>query len=113
MLAQKCALSSSMSNGRVPFGPSGISIFHGTRIKGGCGISGLYELAPLPYTFVQSSLQLTWDQVLRNSPILHLPYVAAPLLISYGGQEPGEFRRQSDDFLAELVARVLPLVKRP
>jgi hypothetical protein len=42
-------------------------------IKGGCGISGLYDLAPLPYTFVQSSLQLTWDQVLRNSPILHLP----------------------------------------
>ena len=69
-------------------------------IKGGCGISGLYDLAPLPYTFVQSSLQLTWDQVLRSSPILHLPSVAAPLLISYGGQEPGEFRRQSDDFLA-------------
>jgi acetyl esterase/lipase len=27
-------------------------------IKGGCAFSGLYDLAPLPYTFVQPSLQL-------------------------------------------------------
>ena len=69
-------------------------------IKGGCVVSGLFDLAPLPFTFVQPSLQLTWGQVLRNSPIMHLPTVAAPLLVSYGGQESGEFRRQSDDFLA-------------
>ena len=69
-------------------------------IKGGCGVSGLYDLEPLRHTFVQSSLQLTLEQVLRTSPILHLPAVAPPLLISYGGQEPSEFRRQSDDFLA-------------
>jgi arylformamidase len=76
-------------------------------IKGGCAISGLYDLAPLPYTFVQPSLQLTWDQILRNSPILHLPTAAAPLLVSYGGQEPNEFRRQSDDFLAAWLEKGL------
>lgn len=69
-------------------------------LKGGCAVSGLFDLAPLPFTFVQPSLQLTWGQVLRNSPLLHLPDVAAPLLVSYGGQESGEFRRQSDAFLA-------------
>jgi len=76
-------------------------------IKGGCAVSGLFDLAPLPFTFVQPSLQLTWGQVLRNSPILHLPAVAAPLLISYGGREPGEFQRQSDAFLAAWRAQGL------
>lgn len=76
-------------------------------IKGGCVVSGLFDLAPLPYTFVQQSLQLTWREVLRNSPILHLPDRAAPLLVSYGGHEPGEFRRQSDAFLEAWQAKGL------
>lgn len=76
-------------------------------IKGGCVVSGLFDLAPLPYTFVQQSLQLTWGEVLRNSPILHLPDKAAPLIVSYGGHEPGEFRRQSDAFLEAWQAKGL------
>lgn len=63
-------------------------------------ISGLFDLAPLPYTFLQPKLQLTWDQVLRNSPALHLPPSAPPLLVAYGGLEPQELVRQSEDFLA-------------
>ncbi|MGH3147889.1 MAG: alpha/beta hydrolase, partial [Rubrobacter sp.] len=47
-------------------------------IKGATAISGLYDLAPFPYTFLQPQLQLGWDQVLRNSPILHLPDAAPP-----------------------------------
>ena len=38
----------------------------GDIVKGACAISGLFDLAPLPYTFLQPNLQLTWDQVLRN-----------------------------------------------
>lgn len=67
----------------------------------------VFDLAPLPYTFVQQSLQLTWREVLRNSPILHLPDQAAPLIVSYGGHEPGEFRRQSDAFLEAWQAKGL------
>lgn len=69
-------------------------------IKGATAISGLYDLEPFPYTFLQPKVQLTWDQVRRNSPILRLPDAAPPLLVVYGADETGEFKRQSEDFLA-------------
>ncbi len=69
-------------------------------IKGAYAISGLFDLAPFPYTFLQPKLQLTWDQVLRNSPIRRLPDEAPPLLVAYGEDEPSELRRQSEDFFA-------------
>ena len=68
-------------------------------IRGATVISGLFDLAPFPYTFLQPKLQLTWDQVRRNSPILRLPDAAPPLLVAYGGDETDEFKRQSEDFL--------------
>ena len=67
-------------------------------IKGATAISGLFDLAPFPYTFLQPKLQLTWDQVLRNSPILYPPDTAPPLLIAYGEGETDEFKRQSEAF---------------
>ncbi len=78
----------------------GVYGLRGDVIKGACAISGLFDLAPFPYTFLQPKLQLTWEQVLRNSPILHLPDEAPPLLVTYGGDEPPELRRQSEDFFA-------------
>ena len=68
-------------------------------IKGATAISGLFDLAPFPYTFLQPKVQLTWDQVRRNSPILHLPTSAPPLLVAYGEDETAEFKRQSEDLL--------------
>ena len=80
----------------------------GDIIKGACAISGLFDLAPFPYTFLQPSLQLTWDQVLRNSPIRRLPDEAPPLLVAYGEDEPSELRRQSEDFFAAWRDKGLP-----
>lgn len=68
-------------------------------IKSATAISGLFDLAPFPYTYLQPQLQLSWDQVLRNSPILHIPDTAPPLLVAYGEDETDEFKRQSEDFL--------------
>jgi len=76
-------------------------------IKGATVISGLFDLAPFPYTFLQPKVQLTWDQVHRNSPILHLPDSAPPLLVACGGDETDEFKRQSEDFLGAWKARGL------
>lgn len=76
-------------------------------IKGATAISGLYDLAPFPYTFLQPKLQLTWDQVTRNSPILHLPEGAPPLLVACGGEETDEFKRQSRDYLRAWRAKGL------
>jgi arylformamidase len=68
-------------------------------IKGGCAISGLFDLMPFPYTWLQPKIQLTWGEVLRNSPILHIPEKAGSLIVTYGEQETSEFHRQSQDFL--------------
>ena len=76
-------------------------------IKGACAISGLFDLAPFPYTFLQPKLQLTWGEVLKNSPILHLPDDAPPLLVAYGKNETDEFKRQSEEFFAAWQARGL------
>jgi arylformamidase len=71
-------------------------------VKGALCLSGLYDLRPLRYSFVQSALQLTADAALRNSPLLNPPRgVAARVLVSWGESEPAEFRRQSQDFLGE------------
>lgn len=77
-------------------------------IKGATVISGLFDLAPFPYTFLQPKLQLTWDEVRRNSPILHLPDAAPPLLVAYGSDETDEFKRQSEAYLAAWTAKSLP-----
>jgi arylformamidase len=44
---------------------------------------------------------------LRNSPILRLPDEAPALLVSYGGEETPELRRQSEDFLEAWRSRGL------
>ena len=80
----------------------------GDIIKSATAISGLYDLAPFPYTFLQPKVQLTWDQVQRNSPILRLPDEAPPLLVAYGGDETDEFKRQSEDYLAAWESKGLP-----
>jgi arylformamidase len=82
-------------------------------IKGGCSISGLFDLEPFPYTYLQPKLQLTWGQVRRNSPIRHIPDSAPPLLVTYGKEETSEMCRQSKDFLAawkenQLEGEILP-----
>lgn len=76
-------------------------------IRGGCAISGLFDLAPLRYTYMQPKVQLTPGQIQRLSPILNLPASAPPLLVTYGDRETPELRRQSDDFLAAWQAKGL------
>lgn len=69
-------------------------------IKGGCAISGLFDLMPFPHTWLQPIIQLTSGEVLRNSAIRHIPETAGSLIVTYGEEESSEFRRQSQDFLA-------------
>ena len=68
-------------------------------LKGGLPISGVFDLRPLPYCFVQPALQLTGEQVVRNSPHLVARRCGVPLTVAWGGAETAEFQRQSTDFL--------------
>lgn len=69
-------------------------------IKGGVAISGVFDLRPLPYTLFAPALQLSRRTIETQSPALHVPPAVAPLLITWGGDETTEFRRQSEDYLA-------------
>ncbi len=64
-------------------------------VKGGCGLSGLYELEPIRLTFLNSTLALDPDTAERNSPALLPPATAAPLILAVGGEEGAEFLRQT------------------
>ena len=68
-------------------------------IKGGISISGLFDLQPFYYSYLQPKLLLTQEIIIQESPYLHIPDTGAPLLITYGGEETAEFHRQSMDYL--------------
>ena len=69
-------------------------------VKSGCAISGLFDLAPFEHSWLQPKLKLNAGEIERNSPILHIPQSAGPLIVTLGGDESAEFHRQSQDFLA-------------
>lgn len=57
---------------------------------------------------MQPDLQLTWEQVVQNSPILNFPKSAPPLLVTRGEKQTSEFLRQSDDFYNAWTKSSLP-----
>jgi arylformamidase len=71
-------------------------------IKGGTSVSGLFDLRPVAASFRNESLQLTPEEVAHFSPLLRRPEISSPTIVAVGGDETGEFLRQSEDF-AQLV----------
>lgn len=69
-------------------------------LRGAGLLSGLFDLAPLRFSFLQPWLQLDGDQVLRLSPMSVLPASGPRVLMAVGGRESAEFQRQSRDYLA-------------
>lgn len=67
---------------------------------GAIGVSGLYDLRPLPHTVLSKSLDFTPAQAEALSPYLRIPAKLPPLLLPYGLKETAEFRRQSVDYAA-------------
>lgn len=64
-------------------------------------LSGLFDLQPLRHTSVNSWLSLNEEDAIRNSPIQHIPSNSdTHLIVSVGGRETSEFRRQTADYAA-------------
>ena len=75
-------------------------------VKSACAVSGLHDLEPVRLAEPNTWLHLDEAAARRNSPIHHIPQTTAcPLIVSYGGNETGEFKRQTDDFAAAWQAR--------
>lgn len=69
-------------------------------IKGGCGISGLYDLEPIRLCFLNDDLNLGVEAAQRNSPLALAPGGPGRLLLAVGGEEGPEYLRQSEDLAA-------------
>ena len=76
-------------------------------IKGGITISGIFDLQPLFYSFLQPKLLLTNKEILLQSPLLNIPQSGPPLLVTFGKKETKEFQRQSTEYLQEWKANGL------
>ena len=73
--------------GRLAFDP--------TRIVGGVGMSGVYDLTPMPYFSANQELRLDEAEARRVSVHDKQPVVTAPFIVAAGGDETAEFQRQS------------------
>lgn len=57
--------------------------------------SGLYDLAPLRYSYLQPMVQIDEGVVQRQSPLRHVRRCATPVWCTWGSAESAEFARQS------------------
>jgi arylformamidase len=74
-------------------------------IRGGCLLSGLFDLEPLMHTTVNEWARLDFEAALRNSPIRHPPSrLEGGVVVAYGSHETDEFRRQSQAYGEACVA---------
>ncbi len=60
----------------------------------GLGISGLYDLEPVRRSYVNDEVGMIPALAHDASPVHAAPTAAGPLLLTCGGDEPGEFDRQ-------------------
>jgi arylformamidase len=66
-------------------------------LKGGCGISGLYDLEPIRLSYLNAILELTPEEAQRNAPVHHPPARSGPLLLAVGAREGPEYHRQTHE----------------
>lgn len=64
-------------------------------VKSGVLVSGVYELEPLRHTAMQRALRLDSEMARRISPVFMKPGPGIKAVIAVGGNESGEFLRQS------------------
>ncbi len=67
-------------------------------VKGGCAISGLFELEAVRLSSHNTAMSLTSADVAAYSPHRAVSPTAAPLILAVGGREPEEFRLQTTDY---------------
>lgn len=74
-------------------------------VKGAMLVSGLYDLEPIRLSSTNADVRLTPTDVVCESPMSRPLRRRAPVFITCGTDDNGEFRRQSKDFAAALAGR--------
>ncbi len=80
------------------------------RVKAGLLISGIYDLKPIPHTYLNEKLNLDDAMATRNSPVLQAGGANKPIAIVVGSGELPLLRKQSADFAAHRAQYGLPVV---
>jgi arylformamidase len=82
-------------------------------LAGGVAVSGLFDLEPVRHApYLNADLQLTLDRVAPLSPLYMTPASSAPLITAVGGDESGEFLRQTRELgmaWADVLREDVPL----
>jgi arylformamidase len=69
-------------------------------IKGGIAISGLYDLQPFRYSYLQPSLLLSHELIMQQSPCFNIPASGPDMIMTVGEKESAEFHRQAKEYQA-------------
>ena len=77
-------------------------------IKGFLPVSGLFDLKPFPFSWLQPKLLLTSEQVLLNSPVFLKPRHTPHVMVAVGADESHEFQRQSKNYTIFLQKHGVP-----
>ena len=84
------------------------SVLDEPAIRGGLAISGIYDLEPMRWCYIDDKLKLDEPEARRLSPLLNMPPTSVPLIITCGDAELPELRRQSAEFAAARMHAGLP-----
>lgn len=80
-------------------------------IKGGCAISGLFNLIPIQLCYVNEDVRLDDTMARRNSPLFLSPTCHSPLIVTVGGAESEEYLAQSQDLTLAWSQQGLPVTQ--
>lgn len=64
-------------------------------VKGGCAISGIFDLVPIQRSYLNNTLHMSEDEARENSPLGKEFDYPAPLLLISGEEESDEYERQT------------------
>ncbi|MCL4301637.1 MAG: alpha/beta hydrolase [Anaerolineae bacterium] len=78
-------------------------------IKGGCAISGLFNLIPIQLSYVNEEVRMDEAMTRRNSPVFLSPTCRSPLIVTVGGTESEEYLAQSQELESAWSRQGLPI----
>ncbi|GAA2567806.1 alpha/beta hydrolase [Mycolicibacterium diernhoferi] len=72
-------------------------------VKGAAPISGVFDLRPFQYSWLQDRLQLSTESALLESPLFHISDAVPPNFVILGDEESVEFHTQSEKYHQALL----------
>jgi arylformamidase len=78
-------------------------------IKGVCAVSGVFDLEPVRLSYVNEVVRMDTGEAECNSPIRHNLTNRCPVILAYGDNETGEFKRQTDEYESVLQDAGIPV----